>query len=162
MAWKGIARLKLGEGISGRAITEQRSIYIPDTKAESGFIYFDPQIRSLLVVPLIVRGEVIGTLSIDDSEPNAFDQELRLLTIAAAQAAVAIENAQLYESLRSSYDELEHFVKFSYHRPGPMPVHRSASAIRGSHRGAAARRSGRKDWNPRRGMNYRRHRRFAA
>jgi signal transduction histidine kinase len=108
VAWKGIARLKLGEGISGRAITEQRSIYIPDTKLEPDFIFFDPQIRSLLVVPLIVRGEVIGTLSIDDTEPNSFDQELRLLTIAAAQAAVAIENAQLYESLRSSYDELEH------------------------------------------------------
>ena len=108
VAWKGIARLKRGEGISGRAITEQRSIYIPDTKQEPDFIFFDPQIRSLLVVPLIVRGEVIGTLSIDDTEPNSFDQELRLLTIAAAQAAVAIENAQLYESLRSSYDELEH------------------------------------------------------
>jgi signal transduction histidine kinase len=58
-------------------------------------------------VPLLVRGEVIGTLSIDDTQPNAFDEELRLLAIAAAQAAVAIENAQLYESLQSSYAELE-------------------------------------------------------
>ena len=108
MAWKGIARLKLGEGISGRVIAEQSPIYIPDTKQEPDFIFFDPQIRSLLVVPLLVRGEVIGTLSIDDTEPNAFDQESRLMTIAAAQAAGAIENAQLYESLQSSYDELEH------------------------------------------------------
>ncbi len=107
VSWKGIARLKLGEGVSGRVITERRSIYIPDTRQEPGFIFFDPNIRSLLVVPLLVRGEVIGTLSIDDAEPNAFDQELRLLTIAASQAAVAIENAQLYESLRSSYDQLE-------------------------------------------------------
>ena len=58
-------------------------------------------------MPLIVRGEVIGTLSIDDTQPNSFDEELRLLAIAAAQAAVAIENAQLYESLQSSYAELE-------------------------------------------------------
>ncbi len=108
VAWRGIARLKVGEGISGRVITEQSPIYIPDTKREPNFIFFDPQIRSLLVVPLLVRGEVIGTLSIDDTEPNAFDQEARLMTIAAAQAAVAIENAQLYESLQSSYDELEH------------------------------------------------------
>ena len=108
VAWKGIARLKVGEGISGRVITEQSPIYIPDTKREPDFIFFDPQIRSLLVVPLLVRGEVIGTLSIDDTEPHSFDQESRLMTIAAAQAAVAIENAQLYESLQSSYDELEH------------------------------------------------------
>ena len=107
-AWKGIARMKVGEGISGRVIAEQSPIYIPDTKQESDFIFFDPQIRSLLVVPLLVRGEVIGTLSIDDTEPHSFDQEVRLMTIAAAQAAVAIENAQLYESLQSSYDELEH------------------------------------------------------
>jgi GAF domain-containing protein len=107
VAWKGIARLRVGEGISGRVIAERRSIYIPDTHLEPDFIFFGPQIRSLLAVPLIVRDEAIGTLSIDDTQPNAFDEEIRLLTIAAAQAAVAIENAQLYESLQSSYKELE-------------------------------------------------------
>jgi signal transduction histidine kinase len=106
-AWKGIARLRIGEGTSGRVITERRSIYIPDTRLEPDFIFFGPQIRSLLVVPLIIRDEIIGTLSIDDTQPNAFDEEIRLLTIAAAQAAVAIENAQLYESLQASYQELE-------------------------------------------------------
>lgn len=107
VAWKGKARLQIGQGISGRVITERRSIYIPNTQTEPDFIFFDPQIRSLLVVPLIVRGEAVGTLSIDDTRPNAFDEEVRLLTIAAAQAAVAIENAQLYESLQASYKELE-------------------------------------------------------
>jgi signal transduction histidine kinase len=107
VAWKGIARLRIGEGISGRVITERRSIYIPDTHLEPDFIFFGPQIRSLLVVPLIIRDSIIGTLSIDDTQPNAFDEEIRLLTIAAAQAAVAIENAQLYESLQASYKELE-------------------------------------------------------
>jgi signal transduction histidine kinase len=82
-------------------------MYVPDTQLEPGFIYFDPSIRSLLVVPLIVRGQAIGTLSIDATQPNAFDEEMRLMTIAAAQAAVAIENAQLYESLQNSYHELE-------------------------------------------------------
>jgi GAF domain-containing protein len=105
--WKGIARLRIGEGVSGRVIAERRSIYVPDTQKEPGFIYFNPDIRSLLVVPLLVRDKVIGTLSIDDLKPNAFDYEGRLLTIAAAQAAVAIENAQLYESLQGSYAELE-------------------------------------------------------
>lgn len=108
VAWKGIARLRKGEGISGRAIAERRSIYVPDTHLEPDFLFFGPQIRSLLVVPLMVRDEAIGTLSIDATQPNAFDEEIRLLTIAAAQAAVAIENALLYESLQASYRELEH------------------------------------------------------
>ncbi|HSJ56987.1 MAG TPA: GAF domain-containing protein, partial [Anaerolineae bacterium] len=106
-AWRGIARLRVGEGISGRVVAERRSIYVPNTTTEPDFIFFDPQIRSLLVVPLVVRNKVIGTLSIDDTRPHAFDEELRLLTIAAAQAAVAIENAQLYESLQKSYGDLE-------------------------------------------------------
>jgi signal transduction histidine kinase len=105
--WKGVARLKIGEGISGRVITERRSVYVPDTQREAGFLFFDPSIRSLLVVPLVVRDEAIGTLSIDDAKPSAFDEEVRLLTIAAAQAAVAIENARLYESLQRSYMDLE-------------------------------------------------------
>jgi PAS domain S-box-containing protein len=105
--WKDVARLRIGEGVSGRVIDERRSIYVPDTQMEPDFVFFDPNIRSLLVVPLIVRDKAIGTLSIDDVKPNAFDNEVRLLTIAAAQAAVAIENAQLYESLRQSYSELE-------------------------------------------------------
>jgi GAF domain-containing protein len=106
-SWKGVARLEIGEGVSGRVIAERRSIYVPDTQLEPDFIYFDPQIRSLLVVPLIARDQAVGTLSIDDIKPNAFDNEGRLLTIAAAQAAVAIENALLYESLHQSYSELE-------------------------------------------------------
>jgi signal transduction histidine kinase len=108
VAWKGIARLRVGEGISGRVIAERHSIYIPDTQLEPDFIFFDPEIRSLLVVPLIVRDQAIGTLSIDATRPNAFDTEISFLTIAAAQAAVAIENAQLYESLQASYRDLEH------------------------------------------------------
>ncbi len=104
--WKGVARLRVGEGISGQVVVEQHPIYVPDTLMEPDFIFFDPRIRSLLVVPLIVRNKTIGTLSIDDWKPNAFQEEARLLTIAAAQAAVAIENAQLYESLQESYTSL--------------------------------------------------------
>jgi signal transduction histidine kinase len=105
--WKGIARLRVGEGASGRAIAERRPIYVPDTKLAADFVFFDPSVRSLLVVPLMVRDKPIGTLSIDDSRPDAFREEIRLLTIAATQAAVAIENVTLYESLQNSYGDLE-------------------------------------------------------
>ncbi len=104
--WKGVARMRIGEGISGQAIARQQLIYVPDTHLEPDFLYFDPGIRSLLVAPLVVRNKAIGTLSIDDKRPNAFDDEGRLLTIAAAQAAVAIENARLYEGLQKSYASL--------------------------------------------------------
>lgn len=113
--WQREAKLRVGEGISGRVVKEERPIYIPDTRLEPDFIFFDPEVRSLLVVPMITKGHVIGTLSVDDDEPNAFDpEEGRLLTIAAAQAATIIENARLYESLKErarrlklAYEELK-------------------------------------------------------
>lgn len=65
-------------------------------------------IRSLLVVPLITKNAPIGTLSIDDRAPKAFGPgEGRLLTIAAAQVSVAIENARLLRSLRDRAMQLE-------------------------------------------------------
>ena len=113
--WQKEAKLRVGEGVSGRVVAERRPIYIPDTYQEPDFIFFDPEVRSLLVVPMITKGNVIGTLSVDDSIPNAFDpEEGRLLTIAAAQAAAMIENARLYESLKErarrlklAYEELK-------------------------------------------------------
>lgn len=109
------ARLKMGEGIAGKAVAEAKSLYIPDVHQDPIFVPFDPAVRSLLVVPMISKGKVIGTLCIDDDKPDAFSpDDGQLLAIAAAQAAVAIENAQLYESskkraeeLAKAYDELQ-------------------------------------------------------
>ncbi len=106
--WRTEARLRVGEGISGKAVALGRSIYVPDTYLEPDFIFFDRSVRSILVVPLRVRGKVIGTLSVDHTIPNAFtpDDE-RFLSIVAGQAAIAIENATLYERLREKAEALE-------------------------------------------------------
>lgn len=106
--WVKEAKLKVGEGISGKVVQDAKPLYIPDTYKDPDFIVFDPAVRSLFVVPMINKGRVIGTLSIDDDEINAFSpDEGRLLTIAAAQAAVAIENAQLFENLKERAERLE-------------------------------------------------------
>jgi GAF domain-containing protein len=106
--WKREARLKLGEGISGQVAASARPLYVSDTHAMPDFIFFDPVVRSLLCVPLTVKDRVIGTLTVDQTAPDAFTQnDERLLQIAAAQAAVAIENAQLYEELKERARKLE-------------------------------------------------------
>jgi signal transduction histidine kinase len=59
------------------------------------------------VVPLIHKGEVIGTLNVDHTEPDAFSGDVgRLLSIAGAQVAAAIVNARLYQDLRERADHL--------------------------------------------------------
>lgn len=101
------ARLRLGEGIAGRVAETGQPIYIPDTHQDPDFIVFDPAVRSLLVVPLTYKGQVIGTLNVDDDKPDAFPQDtVRILSIAGAQAAVAIENARLFEALRERAERL--------------------------------------------------------
>jgi GAF domain-containing protein len=105
--WRKEARLRMGEGIVGRVVAEAKPLYIPDARQNSTSVHFDPAVRSLLVVPMISKGKVIGTLCIDDDKPDTFSpDDGRLLAIAAAQAAVAIENAQLYESSRKRAEEL--------------------------------------------------------
>jgi len=113
--WQSEAKLRVGEGVSGLVVQNEKPIYIADTHKEPDFIFFDTKVRSLLAVPMMTKGHVIGTLSVDDDTPDAFDEdEGRLLTIAAAQAATTIENARLYESLKErarrlklAFDELK-------------------------------------------------------
>jgi len=110
--WRQAAKLKVGEGISGKVAATATPIYVPDASSLPDFIFFDPVVRSLLVVPLMVKDRVIGTLAIDQAIPDAFKQDdKRTLTIAAAQAAAAIENAQLYTDLEERAAKLEQAYK---------------------------------------------------
>ncbi|HET7377491.1 MAG TPA: GAF domain-containing protein, partial [Anaerolineae bacterium] len=110
--WKEAAKLKLGEGISGQVAATAKAFNVPDTHLLSDFIFFDPVVRSLLVVPLTVKDRVIGTLAIDQVVPDAFtENDERLLTIAAAQAAIVIENAQLYADIKERANKLEQAYK---------------------------------------------------
>ena len=101
-------RIKVGEGVSGVVFQQERPMYVRDVPREAPDLGSDPTIHSLLVVPLIAKSKVIGTLSVDSTQIDAFPPEHeRLLTIVAAQAASSIENAQLYEAERQRAEELE-------------------------------------------------------
>ncbi|UCC87563.1 MAG: GAF domain-containing protein [Anaerolineales bacterium] len=111
--WREAARLHLGEGIAGRAAAEARSIYVPDTLEDHDYIFFDEEVRSLLAVPLQLKGSVIGVINVDEEAPDAFgpDQE-RLLTIAAAQAAITIENARLFSEVLSEKQRTDAIIRY--------------------------------------------------
>jgi signal transduction histidine kinase len=113
--WVHKARMKLGEGVSGLAVSERRPVYIRDTQSQPDFLFFDDVVRSLLAVPLLSRDEALGSLTVDSDQPNAFDDShMQLMTIAAAQVSVAIANARLFEEaedraakLAVAYEELK-------------------------------------------------------
>lgn len=95
----GRAKLQLGIGISGRAMASGNVVNVPDVLADPSYTPgpTSPRYRSLLVAPLVWRGEPIGTLSIESPKVGAFSpDDARLLGTLAGQAAAAIVNARLY------------------------------------------------------------------
>lgn len=89
------ARFEVGEYVAGLVVQTGQVIYVPDTYADPNFRRVDPGIRSMLTVPLTVQDRVIGTLSIDSAQPDAFTHEHeRVLTIAGSQIAATIETVR--------------------------------------------------------------------
>ena len=100
--WEKRARLAVGQGAAGRSVAEKKTIYIPDTQKDPSFIFFDRAVRSLIVVPMIHQNKAVGAINLDHSLPRAFGKaQERLLSVVAAQAAVTIENATLFNRVRS-------------------------------------------------------------
>ncbi|HEV8183755.1 MAG TPA: GAF domain-containing protein, partial [Candidatus Angelobacter sp.] len=90
-------RVKVGEGVTGRAVLERRAILVDDVSKETAYIEAVPRVRSELAVPLINKNRVIGVMDLEARERAYFkDEHARLLTLIASRIAVSIENARLY------------------------------------------------------------------
>jgi GAF domain-containing protein/AmiR/NasT family two-component response regulator len=103
-------RLKPGEGITGKAAQEKRSIVVHDvTQPPWRDIYYEfwPGTRSELAVPLLIGERCIGVLNFEHSEPGYFSEDEReIVEGMATQAAIAIQNAQRYDELEQAKDAL--------------------------------------------------------
>ncbi|PYV11599.1 MAG: serine/threonine protein phosphatase [Acidobacteria bacterium] len=90
-------RVKVGEGIVGRAAKLRRSVLVNDVRQDSGYIESLPAVRSELAVPLIAKGRLIGIMDLEASAADFFtDQHKTLLELLAARTAMSLENARLY------------------------------------------------------------------
>jgi sigma-B regulation protein RsbU (phosphoserine phosphatase) len=90
-------RVKVGQGVTGRAAQLRQAILVNDVTKEDDYIEAIPNVRSELAVPLIVKNRLIGVIDIEAREPGYFtDEHRRLLTLIGSRMAVGIENAQLY------------------------------------------------------------------
>jgi len=98
------------EGERGITVAVARSgepIYLPDVRQDPRYIDAGIGSRSELCVPLKVGGKVIGVLNAESEELDGFDQaDIRVFSSLADQAALAIENARLFEAVRRQREEL--------------------------------------------------------
>ena len=90
-------RIKVGEGIVGRAAQMRRSVLVNDVKTDPAYIPSLASIRSELAVPLILKGRLIGVMDLESPQPEFFNaSHVSLLELLAGRMAMAIENARLY------------------------------------------------------------------
>src|ERR1700738_3433829 len=90
-------RIRVGKGVVGRAAENRESILLQDVRLDQNYISANPDVRSELAVPLIVKNRVIGVIDLQSEQVGYFQPEhLRLLELTASRVAQAIENARLY------------------------------------------------------------------
>jgi len=109
-----VKRLKLGEGLVGWAALHKESVLVSDVSTDPRYIPAVKDVRSELVIPLLVKDRCIGVFDLESPELDAFTKEhAELLTLLASQAAVAIENARLYEEIRRNEVRIEKELRFA-------------------------------------------------
>src|SRR5438094_264785 len=98
----------LGKGIVGHAAQHKHAVLVPDVSKDPRYVLSNPETRSELAVPLIYKDKVIGVLDLEHTRRGFFtDDHKRTVTTLAAQVAIAIENARLYEQIERQEKRLE-------------------------------------------------------
>jgi len=109
-----VSRVRLGEGLVGYAALHKQAVLVPDVAADPRYIKVVDDARSELVIPLLLKDRCIGVFDLESPELDAFNKShVEILTLLASQAAVAIENARLYETILANEVRLEKEIRFA-------------------------------------------------
>jgi sigma-B regulation protein RsbU (phosphoserine phosphatase) len=100
--------IPIGKGIVGSAVEQKQAVLVRDVKKDPRYIETNPETRSELAVPLIYQDKTIGVLDLEHTKRGFFTEDhQRTITTLAAQIAIAIENARLYEEIARQERRLE-------------------------------------------------------
>jgi sigma-B regulation protein RsbU (phosphoserine phosphatase) len=109
-----VPRVPLGTGIVGYAALHKEPVLVSDVSQDPRYINLVADVRSELAIPMLLKDRCIGVLDLESPELDAFSKrDVEILTLLASQAAVAIENARLYEAVRSNEVRLEKELRFA-------------------------------------------------
>ncbi|HTE88368.1 MAG TPA: GAF domain-containing protein, partial [Terriglobales bacterium] len=100
--------IPIGEGVVGYAVQHKEVVLVSDVTKDSRYILLNPETRSELAAPLIYKDKVIGVLDLEHTRRGFFTDDHKVtITTLAAQVAIAIENARLYEQIECQEKRLE-------------------------------------------------------
>jgi signal transduction histidine kinase len=126
---KVIGDLPRGRGVLGALITDSQTLRLHELAEDPrsvGFPPGHPPMKSFLGTPIVLRGVAYGNLYLTEKEGgDDFDSDdEELITLLSAQAAVAIENARLYESATGWSRQLESLQEISSALVGELDLPR--------------------------------------
>jgi sigma-B regulation protein RsbU (phosphoserine phosphatase) len=105
---QGKLRVAATEGIVGAAATLREPVLVPDVTTDPRYLMVNPETRSELAIPMIFKSKVIGVLDLESPQLHYFTEEhVQTLTILAANLAVSLENARLYEQVARDEARME-------------------------------------------------------
>ncbi len=97
---QGKLRVAVTEGIVGAAATLKEPVVVPDVTADPRYLMVNPETRSEMAIPMMHKGKVIGVLDLESPQLDYFTTDhVQTLSILAANLAVSLENARLYEQV---------------------------------------------------------------
>jgi phosphoserine phosphatase RsbU/P len=100
--------IPLGRGLIGYAAESKEAVLVPDVTKDPRYVEANPETKSELAVPLIYKSKVVGVLDLEHTRRGFFTEEhQRTMTTLAAQIAIALENARLYEEIEKQERRLE-------------------------------------------------------
>jgi phosphoserine phosphatase RsbU/P len=100
--------IQMGRGLVGYAAESKETVLVPDVTKDPRYVEANPETRSELVIPLVYKSKVVGVLDLEHTRRGFFtDEHKRTMTTLAAQIAIAIENARLYEEIERQERRLE-------------------------------------------------------
>jgi sigma-B regulation protein RsbU (phosphoserine phosphatase) len=109
-----LPKVALGEGLVGYAALHREAVLVPDVSKDPRYIKVVDDVRSELAIPMLLQDRCIGVFDLESPELDAFTKrDIGILTMLASQAAVAIENARLYEEVSRNEARLEKELGFA-------------------------------------------------
>ena len=109
-----LPKVPLGEGLVGYAALHREAVLVPDVLKDPRYIRVVDDVRSELAVPMLLKDRCIGVFDLESPEFDAFSKrDMEILTLLASQAAVAIENARLYNEVSVTEARLEKELRFA-------------------------------------------------
>jgi len=107
-------KMRLGEGLVGWAALHKEPVLVADVSQDPRYISLVEDARSELVIPMLIKDRCIGVFDLESPELDAFTKEHKeLLTLLASQAAVAVDNARLYDKVRRNEERIEKELRFA-------------------------------------------------